>query len=288
MGLRMSGELTWWVAPDGVQTQLDVDWSASGRFMPAISHQELAVPGQPGSFVYQSLHQPHEFTLPMWFYGTSDIDLRNQIRSVMYQMSPDRGTGSVLIQAPDGVRRQIFCRVSDGLGLDESTGSSGVTTQKAAVLFRAFDPYWYDVSPISDNWGITLVPTFFPIFPLRLTSSEVVVSQVVANLGDVPTWPVWTITGPGSGIQLQNITTGQTISFSTLTLGSGQSLTIDTRPGVKTVTMQDGTNMFWDLSATSALWALAVGNNSFNLQMSAAIAGQSTVSVSHWQRYLSP
>lgn len=284
----MSGELTWWVAPDGVQTQLDVDWSASGRFMPAISHQELAVPGQPGSFIYQSLHQPHEFTLPVWFYGTSDIALRDVIRAIMFQMSPDRGTGAILVQSPDAVQRQIFCRVSDGLGLDESTGSAGIETQKAAILFRAFDPYWYDVNVTSQTWGITSVPTFFPIFPLRLTSSEVVVSQVVVNGGDVPTWPVWTITGPGSGIQLQNLTTGQTLVFSTLALGPGQSVTIDTRPGVKTVTMQDGSNVFWDLSATSALWALTVGSNSFNLQMASAIAGQSTVSISYSQRYLSP
>jgi phage-related protein len=256
--------------------------------MPAIEHQELGNPGLPGSFIYQSLHTPHEFTLPCWFYGNTDLDLRAQLRNIVYQMSPDRGTGRIRIQSPIGDQREIWCRYSDGLNLDESPGNAGITSQKAAILFRAFDPYYYDVNPSSQTWTTVNAPVFFPIFPLRLTSTAVAVSATVTNLGDVPTFPVFQVTGPATNITLANQTTGFSMNFGSLVLTAGQTLTVDTRPGAKTTTLQDGTNVFSYLSTTSALWQLVLGGNQVQLQAAGTDLTHSSLTMTYWQRYLAP
>lgn len=284
----MAAEITWWIAPDGSSTVLDVDWSATGRFMPAVAHQELGNPGLPGSFIYQSLHQPHEFTLPCWFYGTTDTDLRAQLRNIVYQMTPDRGTGRIRVQSPLGDQREIWCRYSDGLNMDESSANAGTTIQKTALLLRAFDPYWYDVNATSTTWSTVNPPLFFPFFPLRLTSSAVAVNATVNNLGDVPTWPVFQVTGPATNIVLSNQTTGLFMNFGTLALTAGDTLTVDTRPGAKTATLQDGTNVFAYLWAASSMWSLALGANNVQLVAAGTNIANSGLTMSYYQRYLAP
>ncbi len=135
---------------------------------------------------------------------------------------------------------------------------------------------------------VASTPSFFPIFPLRLTSSQIAVDSTVTNAGDVATWPVWTIKGPGTTITLRNLTTGENLIFLSTVLGSGESIAIDTRPGLKTVTKQDGSNLFNDLDVTSSLWALPRGDSAIRLEMSGVDATASSLQLNYRQRYLSP
>ncbi|MFI7678568.1 phage distal tail protein [Actinophytocola sp. NPDC049390] len=288
-------EVVSWVDADGEVTTLPVEWRARGRFMPKVIIQSDKVPGQAGSRPRQVRHDDHEFLLPLFWQAASDVALRTDLRDLIRKMNPanDDGTpryGKVRVVSPVGDVREITCLYTAGLELDETVDdASGLTWQRAAVSFLAHDPYWYDASPVSSPvWTITDTPNFFPILPISLTASELVVAETITNAGDVQAWPVWTITGPGSLVKLSNLSTGQTLYFPSLSLGIGQFLTIDTRPGVKSVLLNDGTNAYSLLEPTSALWPLRSGANQVRLEMSGVDATDSSLQVTYYQRFLSP
>jgi hypothetical protein len=282
----MAAEISQWVDPDGTITLLDVDWKASGRFMPGVVHEADGTPGQPGLRVRASRHAEHDFTIRITLTAASEAALRALQRATVYAMDPVRTTGKLRVTSPIGDVREINCRYVEGLGMEEEPGPSGPTMQQATITFRAFDPYWYDTTSTTTTFTIGAVPTFFPIFPIRLTSSAIAVDSSVINTGDVLMWPEWTITGPGGVITLRNLTTGQYIVFSTLVLGGGETALINTDAG--TAVKGDGTNVFPDLDILSDLWALQPGINAIRLEMSGATAGVSKLSLSYKQRYLAP
>jgi hypothetical protein len=72
---------------------------------------------------------------------------------------------------------------------------------------------------------------------------------------DAPTYPTWTVTGPGSQLTLTNSTTGQSLTLNAA-IGDGRTVTIDTRPGYQSVRRDDGTNLFGSLASDPALWPL--------------------------------
>lgn len=287
----MAGEVSTWIDPYGASTVLDVDWEATGRFFPEILFETQGVPGQPGERLRAVRHGVREFTIRITLTAASEAALRSSQRATVASMDPFRGAGILRVQSPIGDVRDISCFVASGLGMEEKPGNSGPTMQQMDVTFRAFDPYWQDSADISTSYTIGVTPTFFPIFPLRLTSSQIAVDATVVNGGDVEAWPVWQVIGPGSAITLRNLTTGKLMNFATTILTAGQYLTIDTRTAVataKTVTREDGSNAFPDLSATSALWPLPVGSSAVRLEMGGAIAGSSSLQLNYRQRYLAP
>ncbi|MCP3805370.1 phage tail family protein [Allokutzneria sp. A3M-2-11 16] len=274
-----------WIDPNGAMIPLDVEWAVSGRFAPPPVLVDEGVPEQPGARFREARHGVREFSLPLWITDSSPAALRARLRSMIAAMDPVRGQGTIRLTSPTGDQREIYCRVSAGLELDETLGrTSGPLVQRAVPMFRAVDPYWYDIADTTDPFESGDTATFFPFFPLRLSSSSVFAEATITNSGDVETWPVWTITGPGSAITLRNLTTGEYMTL-TITLAAGESLTIDTRPGAKTVTKSDGTNQFPALSSASSLWALARGANALRVEMSGTTAA-SRVVLSRRHRYL--
>lgn len=265
-----------------------VDWKATGRFMPKPRIQSHGVPGQPGAVLDGVDHDVRDFVLPLSIAATSEANLRVLLRDLMTRMNPKRGQGKIRVTSPIGDQREITCLYAAGLEGDETEGVSGPQFQAFPLAFTAFDPYWYDVSPSSKTFTLTALPNFFPIFPVRLTASQLVVDDNVTNGGDEETWPVWTITGPGVSVTLRNSSSDQLISIPSITLTAGQVLTIDTRPGVKSVLLNDGTDMFSSVDHTvSTLWPLRIGVNAIRLEMS-GISAASALSVSYYQRYLTP
>jgi phage-related protein len=287
-----------WIDADGVTltlsgpgvTTYQVDWGVSGRYMPKIEVQVDSIPGRAGGVLRGARHGVHEFVLPLSLAASTESSLRTLLRSLVDCMDPTRGQGRIRVTSPLGDQREITCAYAAGLEMEEKLGdSSGPGFQACPLAMVAYDPYWYDVSPVSSPvWTVTDAPTFFPILPIRLTASELVVDEVISNSGSVEAWPVWTIRGPGADILLTNQTTGQYLQFkSSFSLGDGQFVTIDTRPGVKAVTLDDGTNLYDQLEAASSLWPLRRGDNAVRLEMS-AVTAVSSLQVSYWRRYLAP
>jgi phage-related protein len=263
-----------WVAPDGVTTVLDVEWAVTGRFMVPVAFEEDDVPGQPGARLRAVRHLPREFVLPCYVYGDTEAELRTEMRDLAAAMDPGRGAGKIKVTAPGGDQRKIRCSYAAGLEANETIGDdSGPQHQRFPIVFRAHDPYWYATSLTVAEFTAGARPNFFPFFPLRLSAGEVFADVTVDNPGDVATWPLWEIDGPGADIALRDLDHGQSTELAT-TLLAGQTVTVDTRPGAKTVVRDDGTNLFPALG-DSDLWPLDPGATAVRIEMGGA--GDSSV-----------
>jgi hypothetical protein len=85
--------------------------------------------------------------------------------------------------------------------------------------------------------------------------------QTITNPGSASTWPVLIFVGPGPLYQLINYTTGKRIDFN-LTLLAGETVTLDLRQGVKTLTSNFRGNLMASiLPGDLTTWCLAPGAN---------------------------
>ena len=75
----------------------------------------------------------------------------------------------------------------------------------------------------------------------------------VTNNGDADAWPIIRITGPCSNVSIIHVPTGRVLALPTLTLATGQWVEIDTRPGHRTVTRDNGGNASSYLSPSSRI-----------------------------------
>lgn len=284
----MSTETAVWIDADGVQTVLGIEWDTADRFMPPIVFEEDGIPQQPGMRRRDVRFDARNFSLPVWITAADDVGLRTAMRNLVVSMNPKRGPGTIRFTAPGGDVREIACSYSSGLGMGEKLGSSsGPTAQRATIIFRAHDPFWSATVDDTSAYGAGAIPNFFPFFPLRLSSSQVVVDTTINNTGDVEAWPIITFFGPGNGIKATNLTTGLFFEFSSVIgLSTGDSIIVDSRPGYKTALLQTNQNLFPYLTSVSALWPLIVGNNAIRIEMSAAVAGTSSVTFAYRRRYL--
>jgi phage-related protein len=283
-------ELLSFVSADGTVTDLKAlpgvrALGDVGLEMPAFTLVEEEVPGQAGARLREVKTLARDVTVPFLLEQPDEAALRGLLRLLARRMNPTRGDGRLRHTAADGSVRDLICRYAEGLGGSRIVGDAGQTWRRAALVFRALDPYWHDAADRVETFTRGTVATFFPFFPLRLTSSEVFASATVDNTGDVESWPVWQVTGPGGPrIVLRNLTTRHLLTVET-TLAAGNVLTIDTRPGFKTVRLGDGSNLFPLLTAASSLWPLAGGLNSVQVEMAGATADSSVV-LSYKHRYL--
>jgi hypothetical protein len=241
--------------------------------MPTVRYSELVVPLQPGSRWQNVSHGPRDVVVPVDILGPED-----PMDRLVAAVDPTLGDGRLRVTRHDATERELFCRLIDFSGLREATDRLDGWT--AALVFHAVDPYWYDRNSSSLIFSPGESPSFFPFFPLTLGASEVSTEATVNNDGHVTTWPVWTITGPGS-VTATNTTTGETWDLD-YTLDDGEVVTVDTRPGVKTVVSSTDGDLFANLTDESSLWALAKGTNTVTVTMAAASsASQLLLS---WQR----
>lgn len=75
----------------------------------------------------------------------------------------------------------------------------------------------------------------------------------VTNAGETDTWPVIRITGPCSNVTVIHVASGRQLALPTLTLTAGQWVEIDTRPGYRTITRDNGGNASAYLSPSSRI-----------------------------------
>jgi hypothetical protein len=176
-----------------------------------------------------------------------------------------------------GITRELRCRPYSITNVRERE-----TTATVILSFLACDPYWYAPTIVSAVYTSAIQATFFPFFPLKLSSSAVFNKITVSNPG-VETWPIWTITGPGENLNLHNITTDDQLALTT-SLAAGDKLIIDTRSLIKTVLKNGSINCFGDISDSSRLWPLADGDNDIWLELSNTNAN-SRVQLDYTPRY---
>ncbi len=269
----------YWIDPAGRKTDLtgqpdlQVLLGMEGHGMPPVELVEDTIPQQPGARLAEVQIKPRPFKLPLRVIGAIEYAVIRRYGDLVRAFWPKRGWGRIGIVAPGGgTARELTCRHAGGMELVEGDPFVGYVLE-ATALFRAFDPYWYDTAEqtLSYKQGDTRAEWFPGLIypPLSLASSSIFATPVVDNPGDDDAWPRWTITGPANQVVLANITTGQDLRLA-VTLGTGESLTIDTRLGRKSARRNDGSNCY--PQDGSALWALQPGPNDLQIQIGGATA----------------
>lgn len=111
--------------------------------------------------------------------------------------------------------------------------------------------------------------------------------------GDLPEYPVISLTGPITNPSITNVVTGEVLNFGTITIGAGVTYVIDTRHGYKTVT-QGTVNRIDQLSDNSDLstWHLvpspiASGGTNTIFVAGTAIGTATSIQVVYYNRYMS-
>lgn len=287
----MSEAEVWtWRDPDGNEHVLSGDAEGvrvmvgvRGRFMPPARHVEDSVPFQPGTRYRHSQFDPRKVSAVIKIESDSAVALRSKMRELMRLFNPMKGESELEVLNPDGFRRILKCIYESGMEGDEEFGL-GVYMQRAVLSLHAPDPFWMDGSDISYSYGNSDT-AFFPFPPLELSPTAILSDFSVNNDGDVDAWPVWVMHGPGTDPTFTNNTTGKSLSLD-YSLVSGQSIIIDTRPGFKTVRLNDGTNLYGSMTPSSSLWPLAEGSNDVSLSM-AGTDENSSLDLAFRRKYLS-
>jgi hypothetical protein len=274
-----------WLDPLGVETVLSnpptlaVLAGPTGLDLPPASLIEEEVPFQPGARERTAKILPRNVELPLEVAGADRAAFRALIRTLAYALSPARGAGKLRVRIAGGAARDLTCRCLSGFEGDEGL-QAGVDTWRDSLLhFRATDPYWYDTAPQLVPFGAGAgAALFFPFFPIRLLPNAILADVVVTNPGDVEAWPIWHITGPGSTIvlTLTQGTTTQSLELDTTLLG-GETITVDTRPGAKTITSGTGASLWATLAPLSALWALPSGASTVRVGMAGSTSASSVL-----------
>lgn len=272
----------------GAETTLQVLKGVSGRFFTPIDFVEQQVPQAPGARLREVRHMPREVALPVIIESNSFTGIRQELRALAAALRPELGNGRLRNVAPDGTVRELTCRYAEGLGLTEDANTSGHHWRKTVLVFRAVDPYWYDLDDTTSTYHISAPTTanWFPIFPLTLGSSEVFTTPTLFNPGDAEAYPRWRFMGPMSGLTLTNLTTGDRLVLAR-TLVISEVLYIDTHPDRLTVTSESGENLFSLLTDDSVLWSLLPGANDVSIAMAGATA-DSSVTVAYRVGYQTP
>jgi hypothetical protein len=243
---------------------------AQARMMPPVTNTTIRVPQAQGSRWRSARHEERLLALPVVVPGPQSG--RDELRRWAMALDPLKGQGTLTVVVGPWAGRQLVCVYDAGLDdFAEEYPLLGLTT----LAFRAADPYWQDSIESNVVAGIntTAYKWFpfagsFPAQPLILGASDVFAAVTIANNGDVDTWPVINVVGPGTDLTITNQTTGLHEHL-TGTIAAGSTVIIDTRPGRKTVTV-DGFNAFGRLTPDSTLWPLVTGPNRITIGFATA------------------
>jgi hypothetical protein len=275
-------EVIEYVSADGLVARLVVERGATGRLMPPVDIWEDTVPLTPGSRFRGARHASRAIVLPIVTAGVRYG--RDELRALARALDPVRGMGRLRSTGfATGLTggREIACVYQAGLdSLKEDYPHFG----RAALQFRATDPYWVDTVDQVRIFSPTGVDSeWFPFFPLDLAGTNILGYFSITNTGDAEAWPTTEVAGPGSDFGFENLTTGRQLSV-TGDVPAGQVLRIVTAPGARAVSVGNA-NWFNRLSRDSVLWGLIPGQNQLRVRYQ---TDASVVTIRWRLRYLAP
>jgi hypothetical protein len=196
--------------------------------------------------------QPRIISLVLVADGDDDITQYWQVRRGLQRMlRPSSVPLSLRYTLPTSEVRQIDVVFAAGLGWGSADRS--VLKHRAAFQLRAADPTWYDPTPVVATFGLVGSGEWEIPWEIPWNIAAVISTEFVANPGDWEANPIVAITGPIVDPVIRNTTTDEKLDFTGRTLALGESITVDTRYGFKTVKDQDGVSRLEWLSEDSDL-----------------------------------
>lgn len=183
--------------------------------------------------------------------GSSWANLQTKRQDLLGLFSPDPDELIKLKVLPvtGGQAYQIDCQQAGDLDLP-SADQEGFYQRLSVGLF-APGSTWYDPTQAAIVFGITLGANEFEVpmdIPLHIGASVIDDTRAIDNEGTWEAEPIIEIEGPITNPKVENLTTGEVLDFTGLSLGSGNKRIIDTRYGYKTVEDENGASQLDDLA----------------------------------------
>lgn len=241
---------------------------ATGMGGPDTSGHVVQQSGDHGGWASPQFYGSRLMTLTVTALATSQA-LRDVARAQMQQAVPV--SDLALLRWDEPVPKQMLVRRSGPLPETE-VADADVRFQIGLI---APDPRKYStvLHQLTANQGpgpAGLAPPYTP--PLTLPAGAGPMSVSVSNAGSFETRPLVTITGPMSAPGVVNQTTGQRVTFSTLTLGASDVLVMDFLNKQATL---NGAYRAADIS--SSWWLLPPGTTGVQLTGTGASGAAMTV-----------
>ncbi len=230
--------------------------------------QVLQRAGDHGGYAAPQYYGPRPITLTVQASAPTQA-LRDSARALMQQTVPISDLATFVYNEPVPKTAQV--RRSGRLIESCPTLLDVIfTVGLIAPDPRKYGTQTYQLSASANGQLLGITPPVTP--PILLPAQPPPGSITLTNHGNFETRPVITINGPISAPALYNQTTGQTISFSMLTLGANDQLAVDL---LNRTAYLNGA--FRPADVTSSWWVLAPGTSQVILQGAGATGSQMTV-----------
>lgn len=155
-----------------------------GLSLPPTSVIADANPYLPGSLVRAVRDESREVFLPLLLDATTQADLwaaRSRLFAILRPSNPLTGCLLTATDPATGTDRSLVVVYAGGAEGDLSSDQYGRTWQRYGILLRAADPYWFSAQDESVTWSGSGSTTWFPFFPLELSSSQILSGSTVAG-----------------------------------------------------------------------------------------------------------
>lgn len=256
------GQIDWGGIAIGKNTQVDIiEMTGLGR--PPVRDNDVDQPSMDGSFA-----------------GPDYWDARQVQIDAAIKIPGDREACESMLAALQATAADPAVRLAGGVGMALRVKRSGRPLKRLTgrvrkldaeykqvihgympldMEFVAQDPTWYaDTTTVTDlplGWltgGGFAAPVVAPIY---VQDGAVAADRPgwVVNNGDADAWPILRIYGPCATVTVTHVASGRALSLPTLSLTAGQWVEIDTRPGYRTATRENGGNASALLSPSSRI-----------------------------------
>lgn len=161
---------------------------------------------------------------------------------------------SLLWTYTDGELRQIDCVPINSPDFPSSRRSG--YADNIPIEFKSAQPWFYDPGQQQVTFALGGGSGAFDIplaIPWSIGASTLSQTKTIAYGGTWRSNPIITIVGPATDAVLENLTTGEKLDFTGITINAADQYVIDTRYGFKTVVDLAGDNKLADLTDDSDL-----------------------------------
>ena len=231
---------------------------ATGLGLPEVAAQWIEGAGD-GAVYRGSRLRSRNIDLPIHLLGTS----RARLQELLARLEMMLADGEVQLRWYDDDGTYWSTAVAwQGGGSwtygQDTTGERDLTT---VITLRAASPYWtYSVSSFErvQNAGSGRGLLNGPLTKMRISASQAIgTMRLNNNLATAPSYPVWTVVGPGVDFVARSAL-GQQLRW-TGTLAAGERLILDARKG----TAVDGTgaNRYSQLDTAPKFWPVPRGTS---------------------------
>lgn len=270
---------------------------ATGLDMPPFALFSDDSPNLDGSIYRSARASAREIMIPVYLYGVDRQTINGLKRRFFQALNPKRGYCLLKFTEGSGQTRQLSAYYKGGMEGSEGTDTAGFTWARYGLTFTAMDPWFYQDQDETTTWNFGTADPFLSttaaFFPVNISDGVMGgpgENLVITNPGDIEAWPIWRLRGPIKSFTLKS-QAGETVKASAPSDGSdlvpaGRILTIDTRPGKKTVKDDLGANYWSRLDTNPVFWSVEPGESNASITVVAG-SGKASVVLTFQPRYAS-